>query len=57
MQKSLLDKINYDLEQGRKYKATLRLRNLINYFPNDLTFRNKLAEIYYESGFLDFYFL
>ena len=53
MQRSSSDKINYDLEQGRKYKATLRLRNLINEFPNDLTLRNKLAEIYYESGFLD----
>ena len=53
MQRSLSEKINYDLEQGRKYKATLRLRNLINEFPNDLTLRNKLAEIYYESGFYD----
>ena len=35
MQRSSSDKINYDLEQGRKYKATLRLRNLINEFPND----------------------
>lgn len=53
MHRSSSQKVNYDLEQGRKYKATLRLRNLINEFPNDLTLRNKLAEIYYESGFLD----
>ena len=53
MRRSIKEKINYDLEQGRKYKATLRLKNLINEFPDDLTLRNQLAEIYYKGGFLD----
>ncbi|MGV0833620.1 DUF6584 family protein [Empedobacter brevis] len=53
MRRSVAEKIAYDLAQGRKYKATLRLKNLINEFPNDLTLRNKLAEIYYDSGFYD----
>ncbi|EDP94986.1 tetratricopeptide repeat protein [Kordia algicida OT-1] len=51
--KEKLDKINSEIEKGLKFKATDRLRNLIQENPNELELRNKLAELYYESGFLD----
>ncbi|MBL1223455.1 hypothetical protein JET18_21635 [Chryseobacterium sp. L7] len=46
-------RIEKDLEGGRKKKACNRLRNLINQFPDDLSLRKKLGQIYFEAGFLD----
>ena len=46
-------KIETDIQNGLKFKATDRFRNLINHNPNELSLRERLAEIYYESGFLD----
>lgn len=46
-------KIEKDLEEGRKKKACDRLRNTINQYPDDLSLREKLGQIYYEAGFLD----
>lgn len=45
--------IEVDVEKGLKYKATQRLRSLITTYPNDLSLRERLAELYYQSGFLD----
>ncbi|WP_317131792.1 DUF6584 family protein [Chryseobacterium sp. SN22] len=42
-----------DLKTGKKKKACERLRNLINEYPDDLSLREKLARIYYDSGFKD----
>ncbi len=49
----LLHRIEYDLKEGRKKKACDRLRNLINQFPNDLSLRRRLGQIYFDAGFLD----
>ena len=46
-------KIDIDLKNGLKSKAVNRLYTLIQQNPNEIDLRNKLAEIYYESGFLD----
>lgn len=46
-------RIEQDLKDGRKKKACDRLRNMINQFPDDISLREKLAQIYYESGFKD----
>lgn len=46
-------RIEDDLNAGRKKKACDRLRNLINEFPDDISLREKLGQIYYDSGFLD----
>ncbi|WBX96149.1 DUF6584 family protein [Chryseobacterium gambrini] len=46
-------RIEQDLKAGRKKKACDRLRNLINEFPDDLSLRDKLAKIYYDSVFKD----
>ncbi len=46
-------KIEQDLKTGKKKKACERLRNLINEYPDDLSLREKLARIYYDSGFKD----
>ncbi|REC52204.1 hypothetical protein DRF62_16130 [Chryseobacterium piscium] len=46
-------KIEKDLKEGRKKKACDRLRNLINEFPDDISLREKLGQIYYDSGFKD----
>lgn len=46
-------RIEQDLKAGRKKKACDRLRNLINEFPDDLSLRDKLEQIYYDSGFKD----
>lgn len=46
-------KIEKDLKEGRKKKACDRLRNLINEFPDDVSLREKLGRIYYDSGFKD----
>jgi len=48
-----LIKIDEEINSGLKLKAADRLRNLINEYPNDLSLWNKLAELYYQSGFLD----
>lgn len=50
---NLLYRIEQDLKAGRKKKACDRLRNMINQFPNDLSLRKKLGQIYFEGGFLD----
>lgn len=50
---NLLYRIEQDLKTGRKKKACDRLRNMINQFPNDLSLRKKLGQIYFEAGFLD----
>lgn len=46
-------RIDEDLRAGRKKKACDRLRNLINEFPDDISLREKLGQIYYDSGFKD----
>ncbi|WP_213278127.1 DUF6584 family protein [Chryseobacterium indologenes] len=51
--RNLFYKIEEDLKVGRKKKACDRLRNMINQFPNDLSLRKKLGQIYFEAGFLD----
>ncbi|EDM43210.1 hypothetical protein SCB49_12064 [unidentified eubacterium SCB49] len=48
-----LEKIEQDINNGLKLKASDRLRNLMNAYPNEHSLWNKLAELYYESGFLD----
>lgn len=50
---NILYRIEKDIEEGRKKKACDRLRNLINQFPDDLSLREKLGQIYYDAGFLD----
>ncbi|UHO37593.1 hypothetical protein H5J24_18230 [Chryseobacterium capnotolerans] len=50
---NLFDKIEQDLKEGKRKKACDRLRNLINQFPDDLSLRKKLGQIYYEAGFID----
>lgn len=50
---NVFDKVEQDLKDGRKKKACDRLRNLINQFPDDLSLRKKLGQIYYNAGFLD----
>ncbi|CAL2101231.1 conserved protein of unknown function [Tenacibaculum sp. 190130A14a] len=51
--KEKLKKIDIEIENGLKFKAANRLRNLIQENPNAIELRNKLAELYYQSGFLD----
>ena len=51
--KQKLEKIDSEIEKGLKYKASDRLRNLIQENPNETQLWNKLAELYYDSGFLD----
>jgi len=48
-----LNRINEEIETGLKLKSADRLRNLINEYPNELSIWERLAELYYESGFLD----
>jgi len=43
-------RIDEDVKAGRKKKACDRLRNLINEFPDDISLREKLGRIYYDSG-------
>ncbi|MEN5309778.1 DUF6584 family protein [Chryseobacterium cucumeris] len=50
---NLMYRIKQDLKDGRKKKACDRLRNMINQFPNDLSLRRRLGQIYFEAGFLD----
>ncbi|PTT37329.1 hypothetical protein DBR28_09910, partial [Chryseobacterium sp. HMWF028] len=50
---NLLYRIEQDLKAGRKKKACDRLRNMINQFPDDLSLRKKLGQIYFDAGFLD----
>ncbi|MCB4800207.1 DUF6584 family protein [Neotamlana laminarinivorans] len=51
--KEKIEKIDSEIENGMKFKASDRLRNLIQENPNETQLWNKLAELYYESGFLD----
>ena len=51
--KEKLNKIDSEIENGLKFKASYRLKNLIQENPNETQLWNKLAELYYESGFLD----
>ncbi|WP_447606311.1 DUF6584 family protein [Chryseobacterium sp. M5A1_1a] len=51
--KNLFYRIEQDIKEGRKKKACDRLRNMINQFPNDISLRKKLGQIYFEAGFLD----
>ena len=53
MKEDSLKRIEIDLKKGRKFIACDKLRNLINENPNNFELREKLAEIYYESGFYD----
>lgn len=48
-----LESIETDIQNGLKFKSADRLRNLINQYPNEQKLWNRLAELYYESGFLD----
>ncbi|RMA56278.1 DUF6584 family protein [Ulvibacter antarcticus] len=47
-----LAKIELDIQNGLKFKAADRLRNMINQYPNEPILWNRLSELYYESGFL-----
>jgi hypothetical protein len=47
-----LNRINKEIETGLKLKSADRL-NLMNEYPNELIIWERLAELYYESGFLD----
>tara|TARA_B110000046_G_C13025195_1_gene413607 strand:+ start:7770 stop:8294 length:525 start_codon:yes stop_codon:yes gene_type:complete len=49
--KEKLAEIELDLKNGFKFKAADRLRKMINQYPNETKIWNRLAEIYYESGF------
>ena len=51
--KKKLEKIDIEIENGLRNKASDRLRNLIQENPNNIQLWNKLAELYYQSGFLD----
>lgn len=51
--RNLFEKIEQDLKEGKKKKACDRLRNLINHFPDDLSLRKRLGQIYYDAGFID----
>lgn len=46
-------KIEADLDGGRKGLAVKRLRSLIKTNPTNILLRNRLAEIYYDAGFID----
>lgn len=48
-----LARIDKEIQQGLKMKAADRLRNLTNQYPNELIIWERLAELYYNSGFLD----
>lgn len=50
---SKLESIEIDIQNGLKLKSADRLRNLINQYPNEEKLWIRLAELYYESGFLD----
>lgn len=50
--KEKLAKIEFDIKNGLKFKAADRLRNMINQYPNETELWNRLAELYYQSGFL-----
>ncbi|MFC4633552.1 DUF6584 family protein [Dokdonia ponticola] len=51
--KDKLAKIESEIDNGLKLKAADRLRNLINQYPNETGLWDRLAALYYESGFLD----
>jgi len=51
--KNKLAKIESEIDRGLKFKAADRLRNLMNQYPNETVLWSRLAELYYESGFLD----
>lgn len=48
-----LESIDKDIADGLRFKAVDRLRNMIKAYPNQLELREKLAELYYEAGFID----
>ena len=48
-----LERIDRESKNGLKLKSADRLRNLINEHPNEMIIWKKLAELYYDSGFLD----
>jgi hypothetical protein len=50
--KEKLAKIEFDIKNGLKFRSADRLRNMINQYPNESELWNRLAELYYESGFL-----
>lgn len=47
-----LTRIDIEIQNGLKMKASDRLRNMINQYPNEPEIWNKLAQLYYDSGFL-----
>lgn len=47
-----LKKADYDILQGNLGKACDRLNGLIHTYPDDLSLRVKIAEIYYQAKFL-----
>jgi hypothetical protein len=51
--KGKLDKVDKDIENGKRFKAANRLQNMIKESPNQIELWHKLAELYYEGGFLD----
>jgi hypothetical protein len=51
--KEKIQKIDFETENGLKFKVSDRLLNLIQENPKETKLWNKLAELNYESGFLD----
>ena len=47
-----LERIEINIKNGLKFRAADRLRNMINQYPNESILWTRLAELYYESGFL-----
>jgi hypothetical protein len=47
-----LDRIEINIKNGLKFRAADRLRSMINQYPNETILWTRLAELYYESGFL-----
>lgn len=45
--------IQNDIDAGQKFRAADRLTNMLRNYPENAIISNKLAELYYEAGFLD----
>ena len=48
-----IDRIDQEIKEGIKGKAIGRLNNLIYTYPDEVRIRIKVAEVYYNAGFLD----
>lgn len=48
-----LEKAKREIKEGLKQKAAGRLKNVLNTYPDAMEAREMLAEMYYNSGFID----